>query len=388
MSRTSRQFQVAVFCLAATFCWPANSVIGAEYQPTELLTSYERSLGQYAKMEFSFNEKQYYSGPFMNLPANSLIEEKTYRVWRDGRKEKLILSRWLLTPDRNGKPSESREDGEIVVPEKGLLSHSSIPGKKEFTGLSAYIGDLPEEQRRLVGAGTYAFPINGFLNWNGFVLVPELLRQSALTARKDVIGGKEVGVLEGKGKWGYHELWLDPNQGFLPLRCVQRKRGQDWVNRNRPVSSLSESDGVGFVQIEQIFEATRIETISSTPFITAFTLTETNSLTNGNTITKRFVVTFSDVALNPNWNRDVFTLSAQMANGTRVYVQDDLNILYEWQDGTLVKSLNQDSIESLHGHVFSRGRWLGRGLFALGCIAVAGLGGLFWYRRWQRRAMA
>jgi hypothetical protein len=77
------------------------------------------------------------------------------------------------------------------------------------------------------------------------------------------------------------------------------------------------------------------------------------------------------------------TLTTPVPNGTNVNVKGEPGIRYEWRDGKVVKSINQNAVHVAEGYTFKSDRsgtwkWWASSLALLSAAAV-----LVWY--WRRR---
>ncbi|HEV3145438.1 MAG TPA: hypothetical protein VGZ47_16215 [Gemmataceae bacterium] len=272
-----------------------------------------------------------------------------------------------------------------------MINVDRDPENGEVQGILAF-AEPTDDTRKLVYGVDHA-PIYGYLSGNDGILLPQLLRESTLSQWSESREGRRLQVIQGKGRWGTHTLWLDPEHDYLPHRIEQWKEGRDWWAKDKPVSNFPRDRGDRVWPKTQVrslgerLEATKIEQINGDHVMTAFVWTKENVYETGETVTFRMEVRLSDVDLKPDFSStNAFAVSTPVPNGTPVQVDDRRGIRYEWRDGQIVNSLNQEAITSLERHSFWRRSAWGRGLLALAIVVVAGGSVLMWYVRRARKA--
>ncbi len=362
----------------------------AEKTPEELLSAYERTLDVYKRATFTVHTQGYYYG--FALPNGTKIEDSTFQVFRDGERWKYLRTSTSQYPDK-GKVGSTQSQSEVLHPGKGSISVQYDPTKKKTRSVVAKLGELPDAERNLIWTYFFGLVTHGYLAGNltgdgGAYPLPVILRQSNLTARTEQLEGREVWVLEGTGKWGTHTLWLDPGHSYLPRRMVQRKERDHWVKPDLPIASLPVGNSaldpkVHCAGFNQQMTAPRFERINDRDVITGFTFEEEKRFVDGQAVSTKAQVRFSEVNLNPDFSsRDLFRITTPIPNGFPVQVRDQAGINFEWRDGAIVKSVNQDDIASLEGHRFLGGS-LSRGLLITAVLAVVALASILgWY--WRR----
>lgn len=376
-----RKARGVLWPIAAAAVFAAAPVARAnEPTPDELLQGLTRSLALFDRSTYVIGEKYYTSSATPRYPANYLYREGTYHVWRDGMKRKQI-STVRVYAIRKGKRTDSLSKSEAVSWDDKALRVRPDPKTGKASSAYAILRGLAEQDRVHGGDRSIHTPlIDGMFGGNQFPL-PETLRQSRLSVKKAELGGRKVWLLEGTGDWGYHAVWLDPARGLVPLRIVQRKQRQHKGSDGKQPAEWP----VGPIQEYAVqLDANRVETVNGRALVTQYTLVMSEVLGPEKTKeTERFVVSLSEVNLNPDFSKNPFTLSTPLTNGSPVTVEGQEMINHEWRDGEVVKSVNQDSVASLGGHTFQPGRRWGTGLTALAAVAVAGGAVYLWLRRRQ-----
>lgn len=352
----------------------------------DLLAKYEQTLAMFQKATFRVHVLSYSDWPGFS-PQGGPYRDDSFQIWVDGERWKQMescVSRGL----ERGRVRADKEGNELLCSGKGSIS-VVLDAEGRPKGILASLQELSEEQRRRISCyQRFSVAINGGMDFDQFSL-PETLHQSQLSAREVRWDGRRLWLLEGTGPWGYHALWLDPQQGFLPRRILQRKQGEDKMfwgqGQNTTVDTVPSERYGPWKQASQQWDITRFGTANSKPVITGFTLTSAIQTAQGvrspDTTHARHVVSFSEINLNPDFSRDPFVITTRIPNGLHVTVREQRGIDYEWRDGEIVKSVNQSSVGNLEGHWFQGGSLFGRGLLLLAFLVVGGFSFLCWYKR-------
>jgi hypothetical protein len=132
-------------------------------------------------------------------------------------------------------------------------------------------------------------------------------------------------------------------------------------------------------------DATRIELVSDRHLVTGATLVRRLTDEEGGVDSMRFVFALSEIKLNPDFSKDPFVPSVVIPEGYPVTARGQPGIEHEWRNGEVVKNVNQSSVANLEGNWYQRGTSFGRGSAALLVLALAALGGAYWFWRRARR---
>ncbi|WP_460183843.1 hypothetical protein [Thermopirellula anaerolimosa] len=185
-------------------------------------------------------------------------------------------------------------------------------------------------------------------NWFASYL-PDVLRQCELTAKPDVLDGRDTFLLEAQGRYGHYQLWLDPSEGFLPRRMVLVKRGSDLFGKE-PVSA---SKGLHAVVIT--VDVRRIDRVKDIPVMAEFVIEREKSY-DDRRVVDRSMCSLSNIRVLSNpAQEDGFALSTKIPNGTPVQVQDALHLDFVWEDGRVVNVVDSRLVSRLEDSRFHPG---------------------------------
>jgi hypothetical protein len=374
ISLPSHVFKVAI----ALTILSTSAVPGlAEEQAEQLLSGMERFFATNRKVELSVRTNIRVSGPYAGLGDNFLHTHKEMKVWRDG-------SNWRLSGETTHfPPPKSTERVDKALKDDSCITFVTDERGGDPGGLG-YLSKVPEIERLSFAEPEEFFPIHGVFPNNNFLPLPAILRQGSLSVRKERQRDRDYWVLQSKGQWGFHEVWFAQSQPSIPVYIVQRKQGEDKHFENKPVNSmpavrLKDGSTVRIERLEVVYNATQIANVGNDPMVLGFTMTDRTVFSNGTAHVRQIEVAYSNFRRDPVWDKDVFKVIAP--DGTPFFEQNEMQIRYEWRDGEIVKSLSEDAIKNLEGLRARRSRWIGRGLLALGLVAIVGLLAVFWYRR-------
>ncbi len=365
-----------------------------EMAPAQLLEAYTSAMSWFQHCDMEIESRTIING--FSYPLGEWHDHARYHVWRDGSRSRYVLSRTIYAPDRSGLRT-LQEHIEKLYPERGFIWVAPHEGQvwvgseqapKGPPVIVARLNELPEVERSRAHRYNLGPITDGYLAWNDPLMLPQILRESTVTARRKTIDGRALWIMDSSGNWGHHILWLDPAMNFLPRRIRQEKRADDWVAPDKPVRALAAVAGtaypkMAYKKITQDVVVTKCERVQNVPVPVQFRQTEVDVLQNGRSATTESHFSLSNVRINPDFST-AFMISTPIPNGTPVQVDDAPGINYEWQDGKIVKSINQPAVASLWGYRFLPSSWLARSLTAL---AAAAMVLLLIYWRYRRRTV-
>ncbi len=371
-------------CIAFTFSVPflgsfAEAAVAGDPSPEDLVAAYEKLSKAYEHAAYRAEMRTVYDGP--KQPPGASFQEVDCRVWRDSHRCKFLLSRTVQFSVK-GAVTKRTESEEQLFPGKGfIIVQIRRDGGPLRNPVRARLGELTDREKSLL----YQSPVSLLYGRLDQVPLAEILRQSKLSARKAELGGKPVWVLEATGNSGAHALWLDPATGFLPRRIEQRKKIEDSPvfpadDLHLPAARLTEE--------ALIVEAVQIEAYGKTELLTGFTTRLTRHFDNGQSATWTSTTRVRDVKLNPDFAKDdPFKISTPVTDGTRVFVHDEPNIVYEWLNGKIVKKTDQGALGRLKLSRFLGGGWA-TGLVTAACLTAGALALTIGIRVYRLRRLA
>lgn len=343
----------------------------------ELVRAYEQYLRAFDRATFSARMTVHSDSP--RAPRDGPNHDSLTQYWRDGKRQKRLKSTTARYV-RGGKTHTTKESGEWIFTEKWRLVVGHDDKGEGPRGIVARLG-VPSDQERPENDPFSPF-VDGRLLGDPLPL-PETLRNCKLSVRKAEIEGRRHWVVEGTGKWGYHALWLDPDRGHLPVRVLSRKQGADWLI-DKSLAGMPKEFGGPWSEYQVQVDATAVSVMAGRHVVTGCTAVGQTHHTGGKH-TERYVISLSDINLNPDFSTDPFVPTVSIPDGFPVTIEGQEQIDHVWRNGRIVKRVSEGSVANLAGNWFQGGSMLGRGLLLLGLLAVVGLGVVLWLRR--RRAV-
>ncbi len=229
------------------------------------------------------------------------------------------------------------------------------------------------------------FP-NGGVDHNREILI-DVLRGGALEVSQRPIDGRTYTVLTSTSRWGKHTIWYDPARGLAPRRITQRKEGPDelMIGNGKIVTmnAVPPEYGGPWDLVTQQVDIAKYARVNDRDVISGYSSAWQIRQANGTVTNSRTVVAISEINLAPNFSADTFQIKTVIPNGMHVTVEGSRSINHEWQDGKIVKSVNQPSVANLEGHWFQAGSWQKRALLLAGILVAAAAS--YWFLRRARK---
>ncbi len=367
-----------VSLVAAVFFLGITSRAGAAESSEAAIAGLESYFRLFAQCRLGVEEKEYATG---GVFQGNHIATRTLRFVRD-------MPRWrqkgessqYIPPEGKWKGGWQKGGFEIVCDGQSVYSLGLEKDKPQ--SLFAW-SKLPGTQVQQSFAGSAL--IDGWLPYNRIKNLLEVLRDSHVTYREEAGG---LLVVEGVGRWGKHTVWLDPARGYVPLKIIQEKRPEDWSAVGKPLSQevLYAYGKTGMTRFLLTLTVGKVGAYGGHYVPTEYTLTRRYELTNGKSLDNRTTGQVFEVNLSPQFSAAEFSLQTRLPDGFPVTVPNEPGIRYEWQDGKLIKSIDQDLVRSAEGRAFLRGRWFTKIAVAAAVVIAAAVTVVVVLRR--RKAVA
>jgi|GEM_PF-5758615 len=208
--------------LVATVMIAAATGVSADEPPmaADLLKEYFKSVDKMTCVRFSVEESV--------LPGKGdrrLIDRTESRIMRDGR-------RWKLDVRENAPDATAKMVTQVwrqTLIERDVLQAETVNPDKGAgrPRMSAYRFDRPQQHWRFLGLSAIVF---GHLPGDAGMPIWDIVRDASsreVLPQAVEIDGAETYVVKCRGRYGEHQLWLDPQRGGLPLRVEIQKRTGD-----------------------------------------------------------------------------------------------------------------------------------------------------------------
>jgi hypothetical protein len=348
--------------LAAAILASASGA-SADERPTaeELLTAFEKSVEKLARVRIEWKDE----GPERKQPDGKSqrgMHETT--VFRDGPRWKVDLFRQMTTTE-NGTRSESKSRDQTLVGEEIIDVTQFERGPGDPAGPVHVIAYRDERTANrtwlLLGPCRVLF---GRMGGDAGLPLWSVMREAAsleLLPQTEIVAGVETYVLKSRGKYGEHQLWLDPASGGLPRRIEIHKQAGNLFNdeqlgtspapdpeappdRRRPAplpARREYSSRIDKIQIEQ-----KDGVFVITGFVDEFSVT----YATGKKREDRTEFKVRAVEINPkDFPENAFRFDIVIPNGTSVSVLENFPLEYqgridskhEWVEGKIRERLGK-----------------------------------------------
>lgn len=375
-------------CLLTAGLLASGAGLASGVEPPELVAAVERFQKAYQHVFAVVDTEHYWLKTIDEsdgaIPADRLVNHGSYRYWREG-----PLARCLGTETSRklvrGKLVERTEVTESTASPQWSFDAPLDPQTRQLSGTSLIAhsaGASSEAMRRLVSsAGTLLFGAS--LDYAGPPLSVRLA-STPLRLTNDTVDRKSLVRCDFSDDWGDHSIWFDPNRGFHPVKVKQHKSLQHWVSPKKELGSVATKYGQmtsrdteigvsGLREVQGNWYASRIETRADV------------AIEKSKLIATKEVAKIVEIAPDPRTGGNDFKLKTTVPNGTRIIIDNQLGVRYEWQNGEIVKSVNQPAAEKLVGQEFRPSpNWWTRPLVWIAVAASALLVG-FLVLRWRRQ---
>lgn len=365
-----------VTCIAGADFVPTTVFATGQQSPGEVLRAFEKSLRDHAESSFVMEHRLYYNGPaFVN---EALIEVGRYEARCDGQRWWVKKTGWAKDVYQ-GKVREIPVDYEFVLCDDGTKFVEGTGKDLRITATLSKDSDAALPGHLYLGPAALLF---GHFPGDAPHSVLDIIQQADLSIGEEPIDGHSTVWLQGRGRYGVHRIWIDPAIGFKPRRVEVRKEGSDLLG-SVAVSSVTGQGGLypplrleKFVLVASAFQYQRV---GKSHFVTSLTIAIEHAY-RGAIVRMRHEIGFTDISVSPGVsNRDAFQISTSIPNGTPVTNLDAPTINYEWQNGQVAKSVNQEVVSKLEAHGFLAGvGGLRLWLFLMSALVLFAIVILFW----------
>lgn len=364
----------------------ANFVSAADQK--DLIAAAERFQSSYERLHAKVEMQVYWLKSFADdegsIPGDRLVRTGAYSYWRDG-----MLARGIGTTKSRrmmrGKVGERIEATEYVVSPGWSFSVDFDPQNGKFTdpNINATSPNAWDEEmmRLLHRVGNY--PFRARIDILGSRL-PDALAAASLRIVDETVDAKLLIRADFEDPWGDHSIWFDPTCGLYPIRIKQHKSSKHWVLPKKTVGDIQNRLGQLSDQETEIV-ASGLHAVQGAWYPTTVE-TQIKQIYDGKRlIHTKEIVRIVDISRDPRAGGNDFKLKTTVPNGTRVIIDNQLGVRYEWQNGEVVKSVNQPVAEKLVGQEFRPStNWWTRPLVWIAVAASALLVG-FLVLRWRRQ---
>jgi hypothetical protein len=310
------------------------------------------------------------------------ITSAQYRVSFDGKRRKCEFRRTpVLSP-------QSTHSWEYVYTDDGSVEVLRNASDRSFSQATARLSSPSDGELKSAFGFEFSIISAGTMPHDKLTLF-EMLERSELRVEKRQPGGSSVRELKAHGKWGTFTVHYDSTKDLEPKEIVQIKNRDDLTLDDLPVRELRmKYTNAFYVQgpLKEILNRIQLSSFVRTAkgvVPTFVRIISQEVYDNGFWTVFTDELRFTEVEIDPVFAPNDFSVSTRIPNGSPIEVLDCPGIKFEWQDGKIVKSVNQPSVANLEGHWFQPGSWQKRALLLAGILTAAAAA--YWFLRRARR---
>ncbi|HEY3963198.1 MAG TPA: hypothetical protein VGM05_01490 [Planctomycetaceae bacterium] len=307
--------------LAAVIIAAATCVCADEH-PTavDLLKTFANSVNKMSCVRFNTRESVYPTNLGDGRSPDLMTET---RILRDG-------VQWKLDTRQNTSPTSAKIVTHVwrqTLIERDVLQAEIVDAEQveRRPRLSVYRNDRPEHYWRFLGLSAIVF---GRFPGDGGSPIWGVVRDAStrdVLPKAVEIDGAVTYVVKCRGKYGEHQLWIDPKRGGLPLRIEIQKQSGD-LNDDEQLGALAATnqDGPTANAISIRIHNIKLNQREGVHFIAAFDFELSATYPSENTMRmldrkQECRVTSMDMFSKPTTDA-TFRFDMQIPNGTRVEV--------------------------------------------------------------------
>jgi hypothetical protein len=310
------------------------------------------------------------------LPPNEPSVEHAVLIHRDQDRWKIIVT-GTFQHNSGPKLHRGKSSSQMLVSDDTSVHAGFDPDTNALQGVLA--NRSPAWREALFRAlhefhATYLFfGVLPFDEWPG---LSDILTNAQVATRFDQLDGRQMVRADANGPWGRQTIWFDPERGYQVRRARTGKLEGDLVGDGKTLRESWSDRGRYNESANATIDVEQFQVIDGKHLPARFVIQEEIKIAGSRPGRHqlKMVVTVDEVTPNPRFPRKTFSLDDVTPDGTRVTVEEEPTIAYEWQDGEIEKVVNRSTLERLAGNPFRRGAWLSRGLLILAgiCLAVVG----------------
>jgi hypothetical protein len=342
--KSGRYSLLSVVLLAGSVLLISPRLVRADEAADQAIRAYEKYLERYRRCTVKVTSVQRIDSPVLPTPK-FVASDGRYRLARNGDDALRLTNTVKQGYMDRGKPGVSTTHTEALLKGPDQFGASWDEKNTRPSGLWARLGKpatTEDRARILIVPGAVA--LFGLWGDQSGLLVTESLRQSSPTSRRVKLAGRDIIQVEATSRWGYSSVWLDPQNGYAPVRLQKKVTSSDWVGPDTPLSTVPKHKSWAKPEAK-IASYEKVAVVSygrgSEPPLTVDEV-YTDRYENGQEVKYLTDTKVTELNLNPDFDGDrEFEFKNPPKNGARVHVENHPNLEYEWQNGKVVKSALQ-----------------------------------------------
>jgi hypothetical protein len=322
--------------------------------PEIALNSYETYLKSIRNIKFSSLSKDRNADKgdiFTNILSEKLkIDFERKRMWRTTRQV-------IENPQTEIDKERASSLNETLITSRALLEISARTDqtnadKAAVSGFTGYLRIPADYWQKHLTLGCLSYPFGYIQDGREYKYIPDMLRKATKKVAFEKGESSPLAVLTCETEDYLFNIRLDPSKGWMPDRVefTRKASSKDDVRHDYCLYTVDHSSDHGGVWIADLYhckvsspagrnklpENIRIvngvyiligkNTKDPKPGVGYIERPKSNIIAE---------ITLSDIDLSPLHDSD-FQIQTKIPNGTRVYMQDDMELDFNWQNGKIL----------------------------------------------------
>ncbi len=163
-------------------------------------------------------------------------------------------------------------------------------------------------------------------------------REISVRSEPELIGGVKCHVIDAKTKYGDYTLWIDPQHGYNIARAhIWLSKDENHFEYDKPTNKKIYSNTLEIIRFEQIDGLWF-------PVEAEMSGRQLRDNPEAKPYTGKIHFKVNEMIPNPDHEASRSFVGSDVPNGTKTVIVPVLNIVYTWQDGKLIKRINEKAI--------------------------------------------
>lgn len=318
-----------------------------------------------------------------SIPVDRAVRISTFRLKRDGNAVH-VFERTRNRSMNKGQIDEYTQSAEWLVKQELILTIPRDPKNENFEGLGVAASKSPTAEAAAIrGLDRVApFLLKGSFDFLGPPISERLLAAEPKAVTTEVDRGAALRI-DFEDDWGVSSAIFERDRSYQPKRVQQSKSEKHWIRPEVRIKDLPENPNSGILKsIDSEFLVMSWCQVGGIWFADQFEVRTIYTSQEGKVAETKITAKLSDHTILSAGIGSTFRAETHVPNGTRITLNSEPQISYEWRDGEMHKSVAQPTAKILESQEFKNDRWWWvRYAIMIGVAAFCLLGLSLWRRQ-------
>lgn len=349
----------AATAILVALCGRSSAGEPVRPSPTTLLEAYQKAMGVAERIAFKSETITAVDGALTPSASAPWLHKHEYR--RDGDRFDVYEEKTRMTDDGRPDPGTNTRTRSILDGDQWYhFVRREDDGSSQLL-VSAQTQVWGSWTRRMLSAASAA---DGYLPGDGDAALWQVMGEASslrLRPGMELVDGRETYVLEARGRYGEHVLWLDPEAGFNARRISVRKTGADLLG-DKPVNtppprlparSIPQYPQVPVEEYTFVLDGVQIEKSGDVFLPVKASLTTTYKHTDGSVVVFRRAHERSEIQIDPDFEAMGAFVLDSVPDRTPASNMDvaGAGVEFQWLDGQIRPRFDASALSRLDGLV-------------------------------------